>query len=161
MRHDVVVFVNGRRHRVAPAMAFGPLAYFLREECGLVGTKVGCGEGDCGACTVLVGRPLSGAIRYRAATSCLLTPCLVDGAHVVTIEGLGGDGLLTPVQRAMIDHHGSQCGYCTPGIVMALSGLFESDAATRRRRACRDADRQPLPLHGLPADPRSRPRRRA
>ncbi|HEY2155786.1 MAG TPA: FAD binding domain-containing protein [Isosphaeraceae bacterium] len=128
MRHDVVVFVNGRRHRVPPAMAFGPLAYFLRDVCGLVGTKVGCGEGDCGACTVLVGRPFSGAIRYRTATSCLLTPCLVDGAHVVTIEGLRRDGSPTPVQEATVDHHGSQCGYCTPGIVMALSGLFESTA---------------------------------
>ncbi len=128
MRHDVVVFVNGRRHHVPPGMAFGPLAYFLRDECGLVGTKLGCGEGDCGACTVLVGRPAGGSIRYRSATSCLLTPCLVDGAHVVTVEGLRRDASLTPVQSAMVDHHGSQCGYCTPGIVMALSGLFESVA---------------------------------
>ena len=128
MRHDVVVFVNGRRNRVPRASAFGPLTAYLRDECGLVGTKIGCGEGDCGACTVLVGRPDSDSIRYRAMTSCLLTPCLVDGAHVITIEGLRRGADLSAIQEAVVDHHGSQCGYCTPGIVMALSGLFESES---------------------------------
>jgi len=128
MRHDIVVFVNGRRTRVPGSSAFSPLTTLLREECGLVGTKIGCGEGDCGACTVLVGRPAGDSIRFRAMTSCLLTPCLVDGAHVVTVEGLARGSSLSAIQKAMINHHGSQCGFCTPGVVMALSGLFEAQA---------------------------------
>jgi len=129
MRDAVIFYLNGRRRSVAGGAAFGPLAAYLRDDCRLVGTKVGCGEGDCGACTVLIGRPDgSGSIRYRAATSCILTPCQVDASHVVTVEGLrppGGE--LTPVQGAMVEHHGSQCGYCTPGFVMALTGRFEED----------------------------------
>ena len=130
MRDAALFYLNGRRREVVGGAAFAPLTEFLRDDCRLVGTKVGCNEGDCGACTVLIGRPDGlGPIRYRAATSCILTPAQVDAAHVVTVEGLrppGGD--LTPIQAALVEHHGSQCGYCTPGIVMALTGLFESSA---------------------------------
>ena len=126
MRNDVILYLNGQRRRVAGGPAFRPLAEYLREDCRLVGTKVGCGEGDCGACTVLVGRPEAGRVRYRPVTSCLLTPCQVDASHVVTVEGLEPGGL-SAVQDAMVNHHGSQCGYCTPGIVNALTGLFEAD----------------------------------
>jgi xanthine dehydrogenase small subunit len=136
MRNEVTFYLNGRRRLVTGRAAFGPLAEYLRDDCRLVGTKVGCGEGDCGACTVLVGRPSEGAIRYQPATSCILTPCQVDAAHVVTVEGLREDDTLTAIQEAMVEHQGSQCGYCTPGIVMALTGLVESnpdpdDAALR------------------------------
>jgi xanthine dehydrogenase small subunit len=127
MRNDVTFTLNGRRRVVSGRAAFGSLAEHLRDECGLVGTKIGCGEGDCGACTVLVGRPSGGKVHYRAATSCILTPCQVDSAHVVTVEGLRDGDALTPIQEAMVEHHGSQCGYCTPGIVVALSGLLESN----------------------------------
>ena len=127
MRNDVTFTLNGRRRVVSGPVAFGSLADYLRDDCRLVGTKVGCGEGDCGACTVLVGRPSGGAVRYRPATSCILTPCQVDAAHVVTVEGLRDGGALSPIQEAMVEHHGSQCGYCTPGIVVALSGLLETN----------------------------------
>ena len=127
MRNDVTFTLNGRRRVVPGRAAFGPLAEYLRDDCRLVGTKVGCGEGDCGACTVLVGRPSGGAIQYRPATSCILTPCQVDAAHVVTVEGLRAGDALSPIQEAMVEHHGSQCGYCTPGIVVALSGLLETN----------------------------------
>jgi xanthine dehydrogenase small subunit len=127
MRNVVTFYLNGRRQMVSGRAAFGPLAEYLRDECRQVGTKIGCGEGDCGACTILVGRPSGGVIRYRPVTSCILTPCQVDGAHIVTVEGLRVGEDLTPIQQAMVDHHGSQCGYCTPGIVVALSGLLESD----------------------------------
>ena len=127
MRKHIQFYLNGQPRRVGGASAFRPLVEYLRDDCRLVGTKVGCGEGDCGACTVLVGRPEAGRVRYRTATSCILNPCQVDAAHVVTVEGLRpGGGGLTPIQEAMVAHHGSQCGFCTPGMVVALSGLFEA-----------------------------------
>jgi xanthine dehydrogenase small subunit len=84
-----------------------------------------CAEGDCGACTVLVGRPEDGRLRYETVDACIQFLYQLDGKHVVTAEGLGANGQLHPVQQAMVDHHGSQCGYCTPGFVMALAGLFQ------------------------------------
>jgi xanthine dehydrogenase small subunit len=131
MRHEVIFYVNGKRHEVTGEAAFGSLADYLRDECRLVGTKIGCREGDCGACSLLIGRPegVDSAIRYRAATSCILTLAQLDAAHVVTIEGLSDEGVLHPVQEAMVAHHGSQCGYCTPGFVVALCGLFEAERA--------------------------------
>ena len=129
MRHEVVFWLNGQRRVVNGPVAFGSLTEYLRDDLGLVGTKQGCAEGDCGACTILIGRPEGGSIRYLAATSCILTPCQVDAAHVVTVEGVRPDRTaLTPIQASLVEHHGSQCGYCTPGFVMALTGLFEAEA---------------------------------
>ena len=127
MRHDVVLYLNGQRRRVSGEHAFRSLTEFLRDDCRLVGTKIGCGEGDCGACTVLIGRPENGSLRYLTATSCILTLAQVDGAHVVTVEGLRHGRDLSPIQEAMVACHGSQCGYCTPGIVTALTGLFDAN----------------------------------
>ncbi len=97
----------------------------LRLDQHLRGTKEGCAEGDCGACTVLVGRLSGSALVYEPVNACIRPLVTVDGCHVVTIEHLRGpDGGLHPVQRAMVDHHGSQCGFCTPGFVMALYALW-------------------------------------
>jgi len=110
------------------------LLNFLRFERRLTGTKEGCAEGDCGACTVLVGRlNRDGVLVYETVTSCIRFVASLDGCHVVTIEHLKGkDGTLHPVQQAMVDHHGSQCGFCTPGIVMALYALWMRDAQPSR-----------------------------
>ncbi len=94
---------------------------WLRETRGLTGTKEGCNEGDCGACTVSVASLEDGAMVHRALNACILFLPQLQGRSVRTVEGIAGPGgMLHPVQRAMVEHHGSQCGFCTPGIVMAL-----------------------------------------
>ena len=101
---------------------------FLRLDRKLRGTKEGCAEGDCGACTVLVGRLDDGRLTYESVNACIRFVGSLDGCHVVTVEALAGkDGSLHPVQRAMVDTHASQCGFCTPGFVMSLYGLWMQD----------------------------------
>src|SRR6185503_2327532 len=103
--------LNGKRVRAA-VHPLKRLLDVLREDCALTGTKEGCGEGECGACTVLVdGVPVN---------SCLVPAAHVDGARVTTIEGLGGRHAL---QRAFVEHGGAQCGICTPGMIMAAVAL--------------------------------------
>lgn len=93
----------------------------IRYKQQLRGTKIGCREGDCGACTVLVGELKDGQVEYRSMTSCLLALANVQGKHIVTVEGLNMEKL-SPVQKAMVDESGTQCGFCTPGFVVSLSG---------------------------------------
>ena len=96
---------------------------FLRYDRALTGTKEGCGEGDCGACTIVVSRRENGALCTRAVNACILFLPELDGCDVVTVEGVrSADGGLHPIQEAMVDCHGSQCGFCTPGFVMSLYG---------------------------------------
>ncbi|MCF7790467.1 MAG: FAD binding domain-containing protein [Victivallales bacterium] len=97
---------------------------FVREELNLTGTKEGCKEGECGACTVLVGElHENGTVKYKACASCLLPLGEIDGRHIVTVEGLDSS-LLRPVQKAVFNNNASQCGFCTPGIVLSLTGFL-------------------------------------
>jgi xanthine dehydrogenase small subunit len=128
MRDHILLYINGRRHEVRDRDCFLSLSDFLRLSLGLVGTKIVCSEGDCGSCTVLVGRPADDRFDYRPIDSCIQWMFQLDGTHVVTVEGLSCDGRLTPVQQAMIQCHGSQCGFCTPGFVVAMTGLMEQNA---------------------------------
>ena len=119
MRH-VALTVNGTRHELdlEPREL---LVYVLRERLGLTGTNVGCDTSSCGACTVL----LDG----ESVKSCTLLGVQAEGAQVTTIEGLASDGELHPVQQAFHDKHALQCGYCTPGMVMAAVSLIEEGEA--------------------------------
>src|SRR6185312_2029639 len=106
---------------------------WLRESERRCGTKEGCAEGDCGACTVAVGEPDGkGGVRYRAINSCIQFLPTLDGKELVTVESLKHKGKLHPVQRAMVDCHGSQCGFCTPGFVMSLFTLYHDNKEPTR-----------------------------
>jgi xanthine dehydrogenase small subunit len=97
---------------------------FVRYHKNLKGTKIGCREGDCGACTILVGTPEGEKVKYRTQTSCLMPLANAAGKHVVTVEGVNRpDGELTEVQRALVEESGTQCGFCTVGFVMSLTGF--------------------------------------
>jgi carbon-monoxide dehydrogenase small subunit len=116
---DVTIRVNGehRRGTIEPRLT---LADYLRERCGLTGTHLGCEHGVCGACTVLVDG--------EAARSCLVFAVQAEGHEVTTVEGLGGpDGGLSTVQAAFRDHHGLQCGFCTPGFVVSVTAFLRDN----------------------------------
>ena len=127
MSVSISVTVNGRRYQeeVEPRLL---LAEFLRDGLGLTGTHVGCDTSGCGACTIIV--------NGKAVKSCTLLAVQADGADVTTIEGLASNGELHPLQQGFHEEHGLQCGFCTPGMIMAAWQLLErnpypSDAEIR------------------------------
>jgi len=114
LRH-ISVTVNGTR-READVEPRQLLVYFIRETLGLTGTNVGCDTSTCGSCTVLV--------EGQSVKSCTMLAVQADGREVTTIEGMAANGELHPIQRAFHEHHGLQCGYCTPGMIMAADSLI-------------------------------------
>lgn len=131
-----------RRGRLTEVSGFQPrttLLDYLRFEERSVGTKEGCAEGDCGACTVVLGRLKNGGLVYEPVNACIFLLGQADGAEVVTVEDLADEGELHPVQAAMVAHHGSQCGFCTPGIVMSLFALYQEGDRPIAREAVNDA----------------------
>jgi len=127
MRDYILLYINGTEHRIKGEQVFLPITDYLRYDKALCGTKVVCAEGDCGACTVLVGRAEDGSnLVYRALNACIQFVYQLDCSHVITVEGLTLDGELNAVQESMVNCHGAQCGYCTPGFVVALCGMFDA-----------------------------------
>ena len=129
IRSQLRFILNDRDVVLNEVSATRTLLDFLRLDRRMTGSKEGCAEGDCGACSVLVGRLRGGELKYEAINGCITFVGSLDGTHVVTVEHLSAaNGPLHPVQRAMVDHHGSQCGFCTPGIVMSLYGMWMENA---------------------------------
>ncbi|MEX0853710.1 MAG: xanthine dehydrogenase small subunit [Bauldia sp.] len=127
MRHTIRFIRNNRLVELTDVPPTMMLLDYLRENEGATGTKEGCREGDCGACTVAIGRVSEGRLVYEPVNSCIALLGQVDGAEVVTVEDLAAaDGALHPVQAAMVESHASQCGFCTPGFVMALFTLYQA-----------------------------------
>jgi xanthine dehydrogenase small subunit len=113
---------------------------FIRYHEHLTGTKIGCREGDCGACTILVGDLQNGSLKYESVTSCLMPLGNAQGKHIVTIEGINFQNELNPVQKAMADEGATQCGFCTPGFVMSLAGFCLSDKEASHQNAIAAVD---------------------
>jgi len=142
MRRSLEITVNGTRHRIDDVAPHTSLSRWLRSQ-ALTGTKEGCAEGDCGACTVAVAeRDAEGRSTFRAINACIALLPMLDGKEVWTVEGLAvphEHGLvptpqeLHPVQRAMVERYGSQCGYCTPGFVMSMPTTATCPRQTRAR----------------------------
>jgi aerobic carbon-monoxide dehydrogenase small subunit len=118
MKTSITCTINGEAHTVL-ADTRDTLLNLLRERIGLTGSKEGCGNGNCGTCTVLV----DGA----ATNACLMLAVEAPGRDIVTIEGLSARGKLHPIQQALVEHGGTQCGFCTPGIVLSAKALLDAN----------------------------------
>jgi xanthine dehydrogenase small subunit len=160
MRDFALIYLNGVRREIRGREALMMLGDWLRKEAGLTGTKIVCAEGDCGSCTVLrafpdigkqtstqvgatvsanaihgVGATPVAPLQFEAMNSCIVTVAQMDGSHIVTVEGMQCGDELSPAQVAMKQCHASQCGYCTPGFVMAMSAMLEKHGDANGARA--------------------------
>lgn len=129
-RDHILIYLNGHRHEVKGEQAFMTLSDFLRYQKNLTGTKVVCAEGDCGACTVLVAAVTPGqsfeSLQYKPINACIQFIHGLDCCHIITVEGMTENDVLHPIQESMIQAQGTQCGFCTPGFVMAIAGMLEN-----------------------------------
>ncbi|HTK85696.1 MAG TPA: xanthine dehydrogenase small subunit [Patescibacteria group bacterium] len=124
---DVIKFIlNDEVREVSGLPPTMTVLQWLRTQAGLTGTKEGCAEGDCGACTTILGTLKDGKVEYKTINSCIVFLPVLDGHHLITVENLKKNGTPHPVQKAMVDCHGSQCGFCTPGFVMSLAALHHN-----------------------------------
>lgn len=159
-RDFVIVYVNGQRVQVSGLDAFQPLSTFLRYHLQQTGTKVVCAEGDCGACTIMAAFPERKDPQFFAMNSCIAPVYLMDGASIVTVEGLNEAAEVNEVQKQMINCHGSQCGFCTPGFIMAMTAMCENEKQITAQKVknyttgnlCRCTGYQPIVNAGLAID---------
>jgi len=139
VRDFALLYVNGERCEVRGPDAFMMLSEWLRKRRGLTGTKIVCAEGDCGACSLFRAYcGVGGDSTLAPINSCITTVAQMDGSAVVTVEGLAVNGTPSPVQAAMTKCHGSQCGFCTPGFVVAMTALVDGPDAQPQRTRQRD-----------------------
>ncbi len=117
-RHDITLHVNGRRYDICVEPR-KTLADALRDDCGLTGTHLGCEHGVCGACTIIADG--------ETVRACLMFAIQAEGVELRTVEGLAQGNEMHPLQKAFVEHHGLQCGYCTPGFLMLAAGVLEKN----------------------------------
>jgi len=162
MSNTVRFLLDGQAHEVRGADPTRTLLEHLRGDLRRTGTKEGCAEGDCGSCTVLVGETDGDGVAWRAVNSCIQFLPMLHGKALLTVESLAKDGVLHPVQQALVDKHGSQCGFCTPGIVMSLyakavaaKGTDTSPAEVLAGNLCRCTGYGPIieVANGVQAEP--------
>jgi xanthine dehydrogenase small subunit len=138
MRDHLLLYINGQPHEIRGEPVFQPLTTYLRETLRLTGTKIVCAEGDCGSCTVLIGRPTAdgASLTYRPVCGCIQYLAQLDATHVVTVEGLADASCpsrLNVVQKSLVKNQGTQCGFCTPGFVVSMTAhLEENNKPTRQ-----------------------------
>lgn len=138
-REAIRFWRHGRLVEIADFHPRTTLLDYLRLQQRHFGTKEGCAEGDCGACTVVLGRVRGGRMHYEPINACIMLLGQIDGAELITVEDLAAGGRLHPVQAAMAEGHGSQCGFCTPGIVMSLFALYHAGERPLSRESVNDA----------------------
>jgi xanthine dehydrogenase small subunit len=126
MRREIAFLRHGKKVRLDHPSPTLTLLDYLRLTERATGTKEGCAEGDCGACTVVLRRLVAGRLVYQPVNACILLAGQADGAEIITVEDLAAGNDLHPVQRALVERHGSQCGFCTPGFVMAMFALYHA-----------------------------------
>jgi xanthine dehydrogenase small subunit len=132
MRDHIRFIFRGRTIALKDFRPTRSVLDWLREDERAVGTKEGCNEGDCGACTAVIARIEAGKLVHRPINTCITFLGMLDGSELITIEDLADEGRLHPIQQAMVDHHGSQCGFCTPGIVMSLFAMAKGEVEVTR-----------------------------
>lgn len=135
-RNTLSFILDGERIDLANIAPTTTVLNFLREHLNRTGTKEGCAEGDCGACTVVIADLHEGQLRYRAVNACIQFVPVLDGKVLYTVESLKAQQGLHPIQQAMVDCHASQCGFCTPGFVMSLFALYKAETPPSRERLC-------------------------
>jgi xanthine dehydrogenase small subunit len=132
---DAIAFLRrGKVVRLKPETPTQTVLDYLRLDEKSTGTKEGCNEGDCGACTAAIGRIKNGKLVYEPANACILLVGQLHGCELVTVDDLARENVLHPVQEAMVKHHASQCGFCTPGFVMSLFTLYQSGIRPTRQQ---------------------------
>ena len=147
MAEPIRFYFRNAVHEVTNVAPTQTILQHLREDLRCTGTKEGCAEGDCGACTVVVGSLENGELELKAVNSCIQFTPTLDGKALFTVEDLQlPDGRLHPVQQALVECHGSQCGFCTPGFAMSLWGMYlKQDCLLYTSPSPRDRQKSRMP----------------
>jgi len=129
MTSNIIKFIyKNKIHEVINPDPNETILNYVRKKLNKTGTKEGCAEGGCGACTLVLGELKKNKIYYKAINSCISFVPILDGKQLILVEDLSSDGKLHPVQKAMVDFNGSQCGFCTPGFVMSIFAMYKNNS---------------------------------
>ena len=154
MKKTIRFFLNGKLKEIS-VNGETTVLELLRSRFQLNGIKEGCGEGDCGACTVVIGEVRAGEVHYKSAAGCLYLAAKLEGKHLITIEGLAQKEKLHPIQEAVLNAHATQCGFCTPGVILSHTGALSGETKPWKRRIPKIFRGKSLPVYGICSDSES------